>query len=98
MKNITAAYLVRWPTDEVSENFSFEVIHPDGTFRFLFKWINNRWNCWVTLPSGEVRQAGVYPGVYSWTGFLDYGIVFKTGLSEISFTSLVLTELYILSW
>lgn len=98
MKAIQNASLVHWPADEVSENFEFDVIDTDGTFKFSFKWMNDRWNVWVTLPDNSVRQAGVYPGVISWTGFLDYGLMFKTSLSEINYNSLLLTELYILKW
>lgn len=98
MKEIQNASLVHWPSDEVSENFEFDVIDTDGTFKFSFKWMNDRWNCWVTLPDNSVREAGVYPNVISWSGFLDYGIMFKTSLSEINYTSLLLTELYILKW
>ena len=98
MKAIQNASLVHWPADEVSENFEFDVIDTDGTFKFSFKWMNDRWNVWVTLPDNSVRQAGVYPGVISWTGFLDYGLMFKASLSEINYNSLLLTELYILKW
>lgn len=98
MKEITSASLVSWPQGEVQENFSFDTTHSDGTFTFEFKWMNDRWNCWVTLPEGEVREAGVYPGVVSWSGFLDYGLLFSSSLTEISFNSLFLTELYILKW
>lgn len=98
MKAIQNASLVHWPADEVSENFEFDVIDTDGTFKFSFKWMNDRWNVWVTLPDNSVRQAGVYSGVISWTGFLDYGLMFKTSLSEINYNSLLLTELYILKW
>lgn len=98
MKAIQNASLVHWPADEVSENFEFDVIDTDGTFKFSFKWMNDRWNVWVTLPDNSVRQAGVYPGVISWTGFLDYGLMFRTSLSEINYNSLLLTELYILKW
>ena len=98
MKTITGASRVNWPTNTVLENFEFEAIDAAGTFKFLFKWLNDRWNCWVTLPDGSVRQAGVYPNVVSWTGCLDYGLVFKTELSEINYSSLLLTELFILKW
>ncbi len=98
MKEITSASLVNWPSDEVQENFSFDTISTDGTFKFEFKWINERWNCWVTLPDGTVKQAGVYPNVISWSGSLDYGLVFATSLTEINFNSLFLTSLYILKW
>lgn len=98
MKELQSASLVNWPAEEVSENFEFDVIDTDGNFKFSFKWINERWNCWVTLPDNSVREAGVYPNVVSWTGYLDYGLVFKTSLSEINYNSLLLTELYILKW
>lgn len=98
MKAITGASLVNWPTDEVQENFEFDVIESSGTFKFLFKWMNDRWNCWVTLPDGSTREAGVYPNVVSWSGFLDYGIIFKTDLTKINYKSLLMTKLYILKW
>lgn len=98
MKEITSASLVSWPSDEVQENFSFDTMSEDGTFTFEFKWLNERWNCWVTLPDGTVKQAGVYPNVISWSGSLDYGLVFSTNLTEINFNSLFLTSLYILKW
>lgn len=58
----------------------------------------NRWNCWVTLPDGSVRQAGVEPNVVSWTGYDDYGLVFQTSLPAIDFNSLFLTEMVLITW
>ena len=98
MKAISGAGLVNWPTEEVQENFQFDAIDSDGTFKFLFKWINGQWNCWVTLPNGQTRQAGVYPNVVSWSGCLDYSLVFETNLPEINYSSLLMTKLYILKW
>lgn len=98
MKSISGASKVNWPTNTVQENFQFDAIDADGVFKFLFKWMNGRWNCWVTLPNGETRGAGVYPNVTSWSGFLDYGLLFKTDLAEINFQNLLMTEIYILKW
>lgn len=94
-KNI---YKVQWPTSEVLENFSFSTVHPDGIFTFQFKWFNDRWNLWVTLPDGSKRAAGVLPGVLSWSGFLDYGLLFDTNLETIDFNQLFMTELYLVTW
>ena len=83
---------------EIQENFSFDISHPDGTFSVNMKWLNERWNCWVTLPSGEVRQAGVEPNVLSWSCFSDYGFMFKTSLATIGKASVLLPTIYIFSW
>lgn len=95
---IKSASKVNWPNSEPQENFIFSVNDTAGTFDFKFKWLNGRWNCWVTLPDGTVRQAGVYPNVISWSGFLDFGLVFVTDLQKINFDQLYLTEVYILKW
>lgn len=97
-KTMQRADRVAWPDTEITENFNFDTIHPDGTFRLEFKWFNDRWNCWVTLPSGEKRQAGVYPNVMNWDGYTDYGIVFMSSLDTINFNSLLLAEIYIIKW
>ena len=97
-KSIDTVSTVKWPSGELSENFEFSAAHKDGLFKFTFRWFNDHWNGWCTLPSGEVRAFGVYPNVISWTGFLDYGIVFVTNLTEISKTSLYKTELNIIKW
>ena len=89
---------VPFPSGELSENFTFTCTATDGLFEFHFKWLNDRWNLWVTLPNGEVRQAGVLPGVVSWSECSSYGLVFETVLETIDYSSLFLTELYILTW
>ena len=98
MRDIKTVTQIKWPTGEISENFQFETVTQYGTFTLLFKWLNNRWNCWVTLPSGDVRQAGVYPNVTSWLGFLDYGLIFYTALQNIQYDELFTTELYLVEW
>lgn len=90
--------IIPFPETEATENFEFEAVTDTGTLKFIFKWFNSRWNCWVTLPDSSVRQAGVYPNVVNWTGSRDYGLVFVTSLSEINFNSLFLTEMCLIQW
>ena len=98
MQTIKTKELVPWPSGDIAENFTFSCSAAGGVFEFHFKWLNNRWNCWVTLPDGEVRQAGVLPGVTSWSESHSYGLVFETQLPVIDYSSLFLTEIYILTW
>lgn len=90
--------LIPWPSGNLSQNFIFEATASGGNFKLHFKWLNNRWNLWVTLPSGEIRQAGVQPGVISWSEFDDYGIVFETDMETVDYNSLFLTELCLITW
>lgn len=83
---------------EVSDNFKFEAITAAGTFTFKFKWLNERWNCWVTFPDGSVREAGVYPGVVSWSGFKDHGLLFRANTAALDYDNLLLSEIYLLTW
>lgn len=98
MNGIKDLNKVTFPDADITDNFSFTAIHPDGSFKFHFRWFNERWNLWVTLPSGELRCAGVEPNVISWSGFLDYGLIFVTELTEITKNSLPLTEIVIITW
>lgn len=98
MNGIKAMEAVKFPDGDISENFTFSVVHPDGVFEFHFRYMNDRWNLWVTLPSGEKRCGGVVPNVVSWAGFLDYGLIFVTDMTEITRNTLTLTSLYILTW
>ena len=90
--------LVPWPSGDIVDNFTFSCSAQGGVFEFHFKWLNNRWNCWVTLPDGTVRQAGVQPNVPSWSESKTYGLIFETALPAIDYSSLFLTELYIITW
>lgn len=83
---------------DIAENFTFNASCADGAFSFSFKWLNDRWNVWVTLPDGTIRQAGVEPNVTSWSGFSDYGLFFKTDLSVIDYNSLFLCDLILVAW
>lgn len=98
MREIKKIERVNIPNIEIQDNFKFDAISEAGTFTFNFKWFNDRWNLWVTLPDGTIREAGVYPNVTSWTGSTDYGLHFQTTLGEINYSSLNLVEIYILTW
>ena len=98
MQTVKTKELVPWPSGELADNFTFSCSAAGGVFDFNFKWLNGRWNVWVTLPDGEVRQAGVLPGVTSWSEAKTYGLVFETNLPVIDYGSLFLTELYIITW
>ena len=98
MQTVKLKELIKYPSAEVMENFEFSCSAEGGVFNFHFKWLNDRWNLWVTLPDGEVRQAGVLPGVTSWSESQKYGLVFETVLPVIDYKSLFLTELYLLTW
>ena len=95
---IKSIELVTWPDLMEDDNFTFRTVHPDGVFTFTFRWFHNRWNAWCVLPTGERRRLGVTPNVISWSGFLDYGAVFSTSLSEIGRNGLKRTELYLINW
>ena len=98
MQTIKLKELVPFPDGDITPNFKFSCSTSNGIFEFNFKWFNNKWNLWVTLPDGEIRQAGVLPGVVSWSESQNYGLVFETALEQIDYSSLFLTELYILTW
>ena len=99
MKEISTAYLINFPKiDDTIEAFSFAAAIPDGTFEFLFKWINGAWSCWVTLPSGEIRSAGCIPGVMNWAAFLDFGLIVLSSLTAVGQTELTSTSLVIAKW
>lgn len=98
MKTAKKMERIPFPDMEITENFQFNCACESGSFTFLFKWLNGRWNLWVTFPDGSVRQAGVEPNVASWSAFSDYGLIFATNLSKIDYNSLFLTEMALLTW
>lgn len=90
--------LIPFPTSEPADNFQFNCAAEAGLFSFHFKWLNDKWNLWVTLPDGTVRQAGTEPGVISWSEFDDFGLVIKSDMETIDKSSLFLTEMYLITW
>lgn len=93
-----SVYKADIPHDEDLSAFTFSITHPYGVFSFDFRWFGESWECYVTLPSKEVRQAGVYPRVVSWSEFSDFGLIFMTDLQEIKKSSLSMVEVWILKW
>lgn len=87
-----------WPEIELSDNFSFFCSCAAGSLELTFRWLNERWNLWVELPDGSVREAGVQPNVTSWSGFSDWGFFVKADLSRVDYSSLFLCELYLITW
>lgn len=98
MREVESASLVSWPEIDIIDNFYFECVDSAGTFIFEFRWMDDRWRCWVTTPEGETRQIGIYPGALSGAGFLDYGFDLRTDRAVIDRESLFETELYIIKW
>ena len=98
MQTVKNKERVPFPSGDLVENFEFSCSAQAGVFNFHFKWLNGRWNVWVTLPDGRVRQGGVLPNVPSWSEATDYGLVFETALPVIDYSSLFMTEMYILTW
>lgn len=98
MRSIGETYLGLWPESDAVENFTWAVDTGFGAFSFYFRWFNSRWNCWVTLPGGEVREAGVFPGIPNWQGFGDYGVLFAFPKDSIGYNDLFSTALYIFKW
>lgn len=98
MQTINTKEQIAFPGGSVAENFLFDCSTTYGNFTFHFKWINEKWNLWVTLPNGEVRQAGVIPGITSWSEFSDYGLVFESNMESIDYNSLFSTEMYLIKW
>lgn len=98
MQTIDKTELIQFPEGEVTENFTFDCATESGIFSFHFKWLNDRWNLWVTLPDGTIRQAGTVPEVISWSEFDDFGLVFKTDMQTIDYNGLMQTEMYLITW
>jgi hypothetical protein len=98
-KTIGEAYQVNLPSvDAEVVSFSFEATIGGATFQFTFKWLNETWNGWATLPSGEVRQFGCIPNVLNWTGFPDYGVVLVSEKVAIGFGDLIGSTMYVVTW
>jgi hypothetical protein len=81
-------YELGFPDYQDETDFNFNTTVKGESFSFRFRWYELRWNAWATLPSGEIRAFGIFPGVESWTGFVDYGITIETSASVITFVGL----------
>ena len=77
-------YIVGLPTvSQDQPSFLFTSQFGTGTFSFNFWYYNDKWNCFVTTPEGEVRQIGVYPGVYNGTNYSNYYFQFDNTLNPL---------------
>lgn len=97
-KKAKSVYIVNWPQLDGVYNFTFKTNINGGTFSFEFKWLNDCWNGWCTLPTGEKRSLGVFPNTPNWTGSNDYGLIFGSELDTIGFNDLFKTSLAVLEW
>ena len=98
MRPIKAVEKIPIPENSNADNFTFDCMTESGTFSFNFRFFDNKWQCWATLPNGIIRQIGVYPNVISGSGNTDFGFLFKTNMTEIGKSSLTFAELYLLIW
>lgn len=90
---------IKFPEMDIQDSFTFQANIKDGIVSFKFKWLNDKWNCWVTLPDGKVRSAGVYPNVENWTGSSDYSLTFSTSIADkIGRDDLLDTEMVMKTW
>lgn len=101
MKQAKSLNLINLPAiDPGVVAFTFTTQTQDGAWTFVFKYVNGRWNAWVTLPSGEVRQAGCVPDVVNWSGFLDFGLVLISSSAALGLNDLTSsgTSLVLIGW
>lgn len=80
------------------EKFDFSSNTDDGAFLFSFWYFNNQWNCWVTLPTGEIRTAGIFSNNINWTAFGDYSLLIVFSNSTITFDDIINLGVYIIKW
>lgn len=79
-------------------NFYFNATVNGNIFTLTFKWFKNSWHLWVTLPSGEIREASTVPGVVSWSKFTDYGFKIQSNLSVLGQNDIVNSQLFLIFW
>jgi hypothetical protein len=84
MKTLDSIYQVNIPSIDVdTKRFNFIAELPDGNFTFYFWYFNNNWTAFIQLPSGEIRNIGVYNNVLNWNKFLDYSVLILNATDEI---------------
>lgn len=96
---VKSTEVIQFPEMDLVDSFTFQAEIKAGSVEFKFKWLNDRWNCWVTLPGGKVRSAGVIPNTPNWSGYSDYSLTFNTSLADkIGHDDLLETEMVIKTW
>jgi hypothetical protein len=78
--------------------FDFTSMLGDISLLFNFWFFNNRWNCWVTLPSGEKRTIGIFTNNYCWSEYSDYSVIISFSNENIFFDDILDIGLFILQW
>lgn len=84
--NIKSEYLIPMPVIPANtEAFEFQCNISEGAFSFLLRWnkFKTGWSMYVTIPSGEVRPAAVWPNCTSWSRYPDFAIRTETDICEI---------------
>jgi hypothetical protein len=91
-------YLVYPPTIPLNlYKVDFSVSIGGTIWKLFFAWstVEERWRCTVYLPTGDIREAGLYVDVYNWSGHTDYGILFHlddkeyVGLNDLGKTAII---------
>ncbi len=98
-KTIAAAWTI--PIPQLPTNpFNFQTtISVNGSlYIFEYRFYQARWHLWVTFPDLQKREAGIFPNVTSWTGYLDYGLFIKTDLDFIGQNDLDKITILLLKW
>lgn len=100
MRGVKASYKVNLPSvASGTYSFSFTSDVPNvGRIGFTFRFLNNQWNGWAALPSGEVRQFGCIPDVIDWTAFSDYGIVLDSSLPSLGLNDMGSASMFLIVW
>jgi hypothetical protein len=93
------AYLVNIPVvPKGIYAFSFTTTLAGLGWAFTFLFINNRWTCYATPPSLQVREATVYNNTLNWSGFPDFGCMFSSNLPSIGLNDINNVSMYIFDW
>jgi hypothetical protein len=78
-------------------NFTFNARINGMIFAFNFKY-TGKWNIYVTMPGGTIRDAALIPNVTQWSGYSDYSIYCQTDLANIGVNDLDKVSLYMVSF
>lgn len=83
-------YRVALPTiDDSVDFFDMSIDLSTASITCVFKWLDGVWRMFAYLPSGEIREAGVFPNSVNWKGFSDYMVIFLIDKANIGKTDLV---------
>jgi hypothetical protein len=90
--------LIQFPSvDSDTDAFSFSVNSSFGVFGIEAHWVSFMWKLYITLPSGSIREATVWPQVRTWQEFSDYMLLFYTpSTTEVTHDDIVSTTIGII--